>query len=76
MSHETSRQSPGLGRLFVPRNFWIEPACWDILGQQQGQPVYELLGGKPRAIDVVVLKHEGLELKAQRDARPLTPADL
>ncbi len=34
------------------RNFWIEPACWDILGKKEGKPVYELLGGKPRAIEV------------------------
>ncbi len=32
------------------RNFWIEPACWDILGKKQGKPVYELLGGKARTI--------------------------
>lgn len=34
------------------RNFWIEPACWDIMGKARGKPVYELLGGKPRPIDV------------------------
>ncbi len=34
------------------RNFWIEPACWDIMGKMQGKPVYELLGGKARTIDV------------------------
>jgi L-alanine-DL-glutamate epimerase-like enolase superfamily enzyme len=34
------------------RNFWIEPACWDIMGKKQGKPVYELLGGKARPIDV------------------------
>jgi len=34
------------------RNFWIEPACWDIIGKKEGQPVYELLGGKARAIPV------------------------
>lgn len=32
------------------RNFWIEPACWDIMGKKAGKPVYELLGGKPRPI--------------------------
>jgi len=32
------------------RNFWIEPACWDILGKIEGKPVYELLGGKARSI--------------------------
>jgi L-alanine-DL-glutamate epimerase-like enolase superfamily enzyme len=28
------------------RNWWIEPACWDILGKAKAKPVYELLGGK------------------------------
>ena len=36
------------------RNFWIEPACWDILGKAKGKPVYELLGGKPRPVSVYV----------------------
>jgi len=34
------------------RNFWIEPACWDILGKKEGKPVYELLGGSARSIPV------------------------
>jgi len=34
------------------RNFWIEPACWDIMGKASNKPVYELLGGNPRPIDV------------------------
>jgi len=29
------------------RNYWIEPAFWDIRGKQAGKPVYELLGGQP-----------------------------
>lgn len=32
------------------RNFWIEPACWDIIGKKEGKPVYELFGGKARPI--------------------------
>lgn len=32
------------------RNFWIEPACWDIMGKATGKPVYELLGGSARPI--------------------------
>ena len=47
-------------RLFASRAFWeiggsvlcaisaIEVACWDIRGQTEGVPVYELLGGKHR----------------------------
>ena len=34
------------------RNFWIEPACWDIIGKSKGRPVYELLGGEARDIPV------------------------
>ena len=29
------------------RNWWIEPAFWDIKGKIEGQPVCELLGGAP-----------------------------
>jgi len=34
------------------RNFWIEPACWDIMGKKAGKPVYELLGGNARPVEV------------------------
>jgi L-alanine-DL-glutamate epimerase-like enolase superfamily enzyme len=34
------------------RNFWIEPACWDIMGKKENKPVYELLGGTARDIPV------------------------
>jgi L-alanine-DL-glutamate epimerase-like enolase superfamily enzyme len=29
------------------RNYWIEPAFWDIKGKLAGKPVCELLGGSP-----------------------------
>jgi len=32
------------------RNFWIEPACWDIIAKTEGKPVYELLGGRARPV--------------------------
>ncbi len=32
------------------RNYWIEPAFWDIKGKLAGRPVWELLGGKPGVI--------------------------
>nr|MCH9674010.1 mandelate racemase/muconate lactonizing enzyme family protein [Gammaproteobacteria bacterium] len=47
-------------KLFASRAFWetggsvvcaisaVEVACWDIRGQAEGVPVYELLGGKQR----------------------------
>jgi L-alanine-DL-glutamate epimerase-like enolase superfamily enzyme len=34
------------------RNFWIEPACWDIAAKAAGKPLYELLGGRPRPVEV------------------------
>jgi D-galactarolactone cycloisomerase len=42
---------PGYGGI---RNFWIEPAFWDIKGKLAGKPVYELLGGKAQTIDLYV----------------------
>ena len=32
------------------RNWWVEPAFWDIKGKLAGKPVCELLGGAPRKI--------------------------
>ncbi len=29
------------------RNYWIEPAFWDIKGKLEGKPVYSLLGAEP-----------------------------
>ncbi|MEA2433586.1 MAG: hypothetical protein QOG54_1043 [Actinomycetota bacterium] len=34
------------------RNWWIEPAFWDILGKVEGKPVCELLGGGPRDVNL------------------------
>ena len=34
------------------RNWWIEPAFWDILGKLAHKPVYELLGGKSREVSL------------------------
>jgi len=34
------------------RNWWIEPAFWDIKGQIAGQPVCRLLGGEPTTVPV------------------------
>ncbi len=32
------------------RNWWIEPAFWDIKGKLEGKPVCALLGGSPRTV--------------------------
>jgi L-alanine-DL-glutamate epimerase-like enolase superfamily enzyme len=32
------------------RNWWIEPAFWDIKGKLENKPVCSLLGGRPRSI--------------------------
>lgn len=34
------------------RNWWIEPAFWDIKGKLAGQPVCALLGGAPRTVNL------------------------
>ena len=34
------------------RNWWIEPAFWDIKGKLADKPVYELLGGERRPVPV------------------------
>ena len=34
------------------RNYWIEPAFWDIKGKIAGKPVCELLGGKPCKVNL------------------------
>ena len=34
------------------RNWWIEPAFWDIAGKVAGKPVCALLGGAPRDVAV------------------------
>ncbi len=33
------------------RNWWIEPAFWDIKGKRANRPVYELLGGEGRTVE-------------------------
>jgi L-alanine-DL-glutamate epimerase-like enolase superfamily enzyme len=32
------------------RNFWLEAAFWDILGQVEGKPLWQLLGGVPEQV--------------------------
>jgi L-alanine-DL-glutamate epimerase-like enolase superfamily enzyme len=34
------------------RNYWIEPAFWDIKGKLADKPVYALLGGQPRTLEL------------------------
>ena len=34
------------------RNWWIEPAFWDIKGKRAGKPVCELLGGEVRDVEL------------------------
>jgi D-galactarolactone cycloisomerase len=33
------------------RNWWVEPAFWDIKGKVEGKPVCSLLGAAPRTVD-------------------------
>ncbi len=34
------------------RNWWVEPAFWDIKGKLAGKPVCELLGGEPCEVEL------------------------
>ncbi len=47
------------------RNWWIEPAFWDITGKIEGKPVYELLGGKACTIDLYASTGEVKEPEAR-----------
>lgn len=34
------------------RNWWIEPAFWDIKGKIEGKPLCSMLGGEPRTVNL------------------------
>ena len=34
------------------RNWWIEPAFWDIKGKVEGKPLCSMLGGEPRKVNL------------------------
>ena len=47
------------------RNWWLEPAFWDIKGKIENKPVCELLGGKPRKVKVYASTGEVKEPEAR-----------
>jgi D-galactarolactone cycloisomerase len=47
------------------RNWWIEPAFWDIAGKVAGEPVCRLLGGEPRRVSLYASTGE---VRAPQDA--------
>jgi D-galactarolactone cycloisomerase len=49
------------------RNWWIEPAFWDIKGKILGMPVYELLGGEARTIRLYASTGEVKDARARID---------
>jgi len=49
------------------RNFWIEPAFWDIRGKLAGKPIYELLGGKAQTLTLYASAGEVKEPAARID---------
>jgi D-galactarolactone cycloisomerase len=49
------------------RNYWIEPACWDIKGKLAGEPVCRLLGGAPRFVKLYASTGEVKEPRERID---------
>lgn len=49
------------------RNWWIEPAFWDIKGKLANKPVYELLGGRAREVPLYASTGEVKEPGARID---------
>lgn len=49
------------------RNWWIEPAFWDIQGKLANKPVYELLGGRAREVPLYASTGEVKEPGARID---------
>ncbi|HSQ65880.1 MAG TPA: mandelate racemase/muconate lactonizing enzyme family protein [Polyangiaceae bacterium] len=47
------------------RNWWIEPAFWDILGKLANKPVYELLGGHAQRVPLYASTGEVREPSAR-----------
>jgi L-alanine-DL-glutamate epimerase-like enolase superfamily enzyme len=47
------------------RNWWIEPAFWDIKGKIEGKPVYQLLGGEPCTVRLYASTGEVKEPEAR-----------
>jgi L-alanine-DL-glutamate epimerase-like enolase superfamily enzyme len=47
------------------RNWWIEPAFWDIKGKIEGKPVYQLLGGEPCTVRLYASTGEVKEPRAR-----------
>jgi D-galactarolactone cycloisomerase len=47
------------------RNWWIEPAFWDIKGRLMGKPACELLGGSPLEVGVYASSGEVRSPKAR-----------
>ncbi|MBI2394773.1 MAG: mandelate racemase/muconate lactonizing enzyme family protein [Deltaproteobacteria bacterium] len=47
------------------RNWWIEPAFWDIRGKLANKPVYELLGGRAQPVPLYASSGEVREPSAR-----------
>ena len=52
------------------RNWWIEPAFWDLMGKMKGKPVYKLLQHEERTVDTVPVYASSGEVRSIEGRRP------
>ncbi len=52
------------------RNWWIEPAFWDIKGKIEGKPVYKLLSGSDKAVEKIPCYASSGSIKSFEQRKP------
>lgn len=52
------------------RNWWIEPAFWDLRGKIEGKPVYQLIQDEPRVVDRIPCYASSGEIRSFERRKP------